>query len=567
MAESSIIYCGSCAFDKVSILATKWCPNCEEGYCDDCVKAHRVNRKLRDHHIISVTDFANITSLQQNKWCSDHDKNIDFFCPAHDKIVCVKCVQMSHSACADILSIEHAAKDSKTSSFLSDIENNLSVVIGNLDKALQHQEQNVKTLGNDENGIKRKVKEFRNDINKRLDQLESECLNNVAHLRSKFTSVLDNSVHDLKGKRKQYTEMQDEISKLKRVASDLQVFFATRQMNETVYKEQESVQSMLEKVKHYELQFRPSSGMPSNKSTHSFGRLEAKQTIAPLNYNVPKSEQAQTFVPMFPNINGSNLKLRKEISINRLPGENLIITCCQILPCHTLVFGDYSSHRLIFHKESGAYDGEFSLTNYGGHVIAITCVAYAKVAVVHAYYGVSTCMTIINTDKWLIDNAFSLQNKVVGGVYFYHQQLYLDVIGADINVVDIIGKIIGTIPSEHSACVKRLEVLGNNIYYTDTINHKVVRCDIKGSKIWEHIDKRIITNACLTIDNGGNVFVAGYEANVIIMISRDGKQSKVILDASNKINRPRSIHCDRDRNLLLVCNEADGYAGLFDIVN
>jgi chaperonin cofactor prefoldin len=51
---------------------------------------------------------------------------------------------------------------------LSDIENNLSVVIGNIDKALQHQEQNVKTLGNDENGVKQKVKEFRNDINKRL---------------------------------------------------------------------------------------------------------------------------------------------------------------------------------------------------------------------------------------------------------------------------------------------------------------------------------------------------------------------------------------------------------------
>lgn len=310
MAESSIIYCGSCAFDKVSTLATKWCPSCEEGYCDDCVKAHRVNRKLRDHHIVSVADYANITALHQNKWCSDHDKSNDFFCPAYDKIVCVKCVQMSHSTCADILSVEHAAKDSKTSSLLSDIENSLSVVIGNIDKALQHQEQNVKSLGNDENGIKRKVKEFRNDINKRLDQLESECLNKLAQLRSKFTSVLENSVRDLKGKRKQYTEMKDEISKLKRVASDLQVFFATRQMNETIYKEQESVQSMPEKVKHYELQFRPSSDMPSNKSSQSFGRLEAKQTIAPLNYNVPKSEQAQTLVPMLPKITGNKLKTR-----------------------------------------------------------------------------------------------------------------------------------------------------------------------------------------------------------------------------------------------------------------
>jgi len=547
----------------VSTLATKWCPSCEEGYCDDCVKAHRVNRKLRDHHIVSVADYANITGLQQNKWCSDHDKSNDFFCPAHDKIVCVKCVQISHSTCADILSIEHAAKDSKTSSLLSDIENNLSVVIGNIDKALQHQEQNVKSLGNDENGVKRKVKEFRNDINKRLDQLESECLKKLEQLRSKFTSVLENSVHDLKGKRKQYTEMKDEISKLKRVASDLQVFFATRQMNETIYKEQESIQSMLDEVKQYELQFRPSSDMPSNKSTHSFGRLEAKQTIAPLNYNVPKSEQAQTFVPMFPKITGSKLKLRQEISINGPFGRNLntCITCCQILPCQTLVFGDYWSNILLFFYQDGAYDGEFK---YYAPVNTITCVDHAKIAVTRVNNG--SYVDIINTGVKLNENSLSFE-LTVGGLYFHQQQLYLDVIGEDIHVADIHGKITGTIPTEHSEKLKRFEVLGNNIYYTDQVNHKVVCCDMKGNKIWEHVDNRIINNACLTLDNGGNVFVVGNNANVIIMISSDGKQSKVILDASNKITRPTGIHCDRDRKLLLVCNQEDGYAGLFDIVN
>jgi hypothetical protein len=71
--------------------------------------------------------------------------------------------------------------------------------------------------------------------------------------------------------------------------------------------------------------------MPSNKSTHTFGKLEAKQTIAPLNYNVQKSEQAQTFVPMFPKITGNKIKLRQVISINRPFGKilnvNLHIMC------------------------------------------------------------------------------------------------------------------------------------------------------------------------------------------------------------------------------------------------
>jgi hypothetical protein len=53
---------------------------------------------------------------------------------------------------------------------------------------------------------------------------------------------------------------------------------------------------MLEKVTHYGLQFRPSSDMPSNKSSHSFGRLEAKQTIAPLNYNVQGKVKTHKYI-------------------------------------------------------------------------------------------------------------------------------------------------------------------------------------------------------------------------------------------------------------------------------
>ena len=205
---------------------------------------------------------------------------------------------------------------------------------------------------------------------------------------------------------------------------------------------------------------------------------------------------------------------------------------------------------------------------YNAQVNAITCVDRAKIAVARVYNRIYSYVYIINTGVKLNDKTLSFE-LTVGGMYFHQQQFYLDVIGDDIHVADIHGKITSKIPTEHMKQLKRIEVLGNNIYYTDQVNHKVVCCDMKGNKIWEHVDKRIIKYACLTLDNIGNVFVVGYEANVIIMISSDGKQSKVILDTSNKITRPSGIHCDslRDRKLLLVCNEMDGYAGLFDIVN
>ena len=66
------------------------------------------------------------------------------------------------------------------------------------------------------------------------------------------------------------------------------------------------------------------------------------------------------------------------------------------------------------------------------------------------------CVDIKEATSIFLNTGVKLKEKTisfkltVGGMYFHQQQLYHDVIGDDIHVADINGKITVTIPTEHS---------------------------------------------------------------------------------------------------------------------
>lgn len=57
-----------------------------------------------------------------------------------------------------------------------------------------------------------------------------------------------------------------------------------------------------------------------------------------------------------------------------------------------------------------------------------------------------------------------------------------------------------------------------------------------------------------SVDPEGNVFVASEGFNKVTMISHDGKLSKQILDAKDRLVAPLTLQYDHDTNRLLVAN-------------
>lgn len=80
-------------------LATQFCADCEENFCDDCVKAHKRLKITRDHKMTpienniqssrSISTAAGIPT--QDLKCKRFGGKLSFFCEQTEMLACKEC--------------------------------------------------------------------------------------------------------------------------------------------------------------------------------------------------------------------------------------------------------------------------------------------------------------------------------------------------------------------------------------------------------------------------------------------------------------------------------------------
>jgi sugar lactone lactonase YvrE len=103
------------------------------------------------------------------------------------------------------------------------------------------------------------------------------------------------------------------------------------------------------------------------------------------------------------------------------------------------------------------------------------------------------------------------------------------------------------------------------MYYTNDTTHKVACCDINGKVQWEFCDENVLVlPKGITTDNNNNIYVVSTRSNSVVVISPDGQNYKVLLSDRDVLSFPRTIHCDRASNQLLLAHTG-GTGLLYDI--
>src|SRR6218665_3646575 len=98
---SANIVCDLCSASdesKAGLIptATMKCLECQDNYCDACVKVHQYLKISRDHKLVKIVSDAEapgINRVQSVKiYCTEHSqKPIEYYCAECRKIVCVYC--------------------------------------------------------------------------------------------------------------------------------------------------------------------------------------------------------------------------------------------------------------------------------------------------------------------------------------------------------------------------------------------------------------------------------------------------------------------------------------------
>ena len=93
--------CSPCTKESRNISAKKFCVDCKNYLCENCLKQHNRFPLMKSHHIVDKADGKRYT-------CSPHDvipvqtcethrgKLLDMYCESHEEVCCTACAAIHH---------------------------------------------------------------------------------------------------------------------------------------------------------------------------------------------------------------------------------------------------------------------------------------------------------------------------------------------------------------------------------------------------------------------------------------------------------------------------------------
>ncbi|XP_071179135.1 uncharacterized protein [Mytilus edulis] len=177
--------CSPCSAEGKSMVPFRFCSECEEMLCKDCVVYHMKFKATKSHHLIEASSIKT-TIPSTNKYCTIHkDRFLDFYCVNHDKVCCRACIPENHQSCKDVILLEVASQSIKDSSLLSDMRRvwkNMNETLCCFDK---DQENNIIDLEKMENNILQRLAIIKIDFLKTIEKLEQNFKTDLAVVKSK----------------------------------------------------------------------------------------------------------------------------------------------------------------------------------------------------------------------------------------------------------------------------------------------------------------------------------------------------------------------------------------------
>ncbi|VDI08752.1 Hypothetical predicted protein [Mytilus galloprovincialis] len=290
---STKILCGPCGYEDNIKHAKKWCTNCDEGFCEDCEKVHRSTKMSRNHTLISVSDYQKIKDVAISQTCVGHGKRYDLYCSEHDKPLCLDCVDQ-HKSCSQLVSLDAAAANAKQSTALADLEDTINGALQNVGKF----NKNLKTIGYELNKqerlIKKNIQEIREKLNKHLDALEQKLIQDLSIKTLNCKSEHTKAIHELNLADQKLSQLKEEMMTMKQMASDVQVFLGTREINKTLSEEIKTIKGIIYSTKYYEIKIEIEGTITSLLDcVDSFGMISVVERNSELEFRDVKLDQAQ----------------------------------------------------------------------------------------------------------------------------------------------------------------------------------------------------------------------------------------------------------------------------------
>lgn len=555
--------CDICLNLHVTKSACVWCSECEEAICEDCVQRHRIQKATKNHKTILIEDYQQlpISILNIKLECGDHNQKLDFYCSNHNEPCCTRCVSENHKDCRDLKPLPEVVEGVKSSAAFSDLEDrvkDLSQVIG---QTIQ-EKLNIKSeLEVQRNSIISEVEGARKAINIHLDKIQDKLLNNLTTNEAQQRDNIDRLVGKLSKMQNSVNEIVYAVEKTKQHASNFQTFLGVNKWiieienHESEWKSAQSDQSMA--TVHLQMRMNPLL-KKLEKDVFEFGKIEVNFSLQ-TKLALRKDKQGQELLISSPK-SISEIELSK-LSLFHIPKgiSECMIKGCDVFEDGRIVFADFSFNN----KRLVVLNADYSLNKeipFDERPIDVTIVESNTVAV--TLFEMKD-IHIVDVRSSKIIRTIAL-NKKCYGIYFTGGKLNVCLEQNVMKTIDLSGNTLKTISQMGLATY--CSVTNDLVYYSVYGCDAVYCCDLNGNVQWKFSCSKSDFPNGIAHDASGNVFVTCRDANKVIVIASNGKESRILLSSGDGLQKPVAIHYNRKSDVLLVCNRL-GQCFLYKITN
>ena len=537
--------CDPCSRVDECSSATRWCVDCEDALCVNCVKAHKGSKAYTNHHVIDIDVISTLPAeaLKTQTKCSRHpDYIMDFFCTQHQINCCGNCIPDMHRSCDRVMPLAKASENAKTSFLFHDILDGMKYVQLTLKKVVQNRQENKDRMKIEEKAIVRNISAFKASVIKKLNELETSALLELQTFSQDSIGQMVKEENEVNNSVSLIDKHLQQLDFLTKNGSNQHVFLLLHQLLPILSKEHAHLEEMITNHQDVSLVYKQPEHLLSDIET--LGTILLQKTPCTVIFKPLKHTEGQeVFVQS---------KTPKSFTFGyRIDRQFDCITGMVVDKDDNLILADKSFLRM--YSQNGKYIKECRL---GGTAWNISYHKKSgRIVVALKSSGIQFVDNITAQKKIIVQNM-----KNCGGVMWVDDNVYVS--GYDehgscgrINIFDSHGLHISSIGSS-SSIGRRIDYIhhrDNNIYYTDWDNVYCIKKD--GSNLFTFSSPDLRGTQGIDTDRSGNVYVAGWKSNNIVRLSPDGQNMDIVLKQEDGIKHPKTLCFSRDFKELFVSNE------------
>lgn len=225
--------CDPCLFENEEVNASRWCVECCEALCEDCVKAHKKAKISRSHKLISLDECeSNPPRIHVTKMCDKHpDKKLETFCVDHQMPCCLVCMTTHHRKCDHVKTLEEAAKGVSESSEMKQLMSQLVEESSKFNEIANDKRMNLKELKIQKQECETEVAKLKTNVVCHIEKLEQKFKDDLNILNKVYCSQLNEELEHFEHLKKTRDTYISLLEMARSKTTDVNTFLVQKQFS------------------------------------------------------------------------------------------------------------------------------------------------------------------------------------------------------------------------------------------------------------------------------------------------------------------------------------------------